>query len=149
MTSNAGRKPKPTKLKILHGENNKKRINSNEPKPKPAIPTCPSWLSKDAKKEWRRISKELDVLGLLTKMDMAALAGYCDSYGRFSEASKKLQEHGMIIKAPSGYPVQSPYLSILNAALKSMKSFLVEFGMTPSSRTRIFVGGKKLDEDDL
>ena len=145
--SRGGPKPKPTKLKLLHGEKNKDRINLKEPKPAPVVPKCPAWLNKDAKVEWKRISKELSILGLLTRMDMAALAAYCDCYSRFKNASKQLQKHGMIIKAPSGYPVQSPYLSILNKALTDMKSYLIEFGMTPSSRTRISVEGNDKDDD--
>jgi phage terminase small subunit len=39
----------------------------NEPKPKQIAPKCPSWLEPDAKKEWRRLSKELESMGLLTK----------------------------------------------------------------------------------
>ena len=139
-----GTKPKPTKLKLLHGEKNKDRINKNEPKPPPVAPKCPEWLTGEAKKEWKRIAKDLEVLGLLTRLDMAALAGYCDAYGRWVEASRKLQEEGLVVKAKSGYPMQSPYLSIINTAIKDMKSFLVEFGMTPSSRSRITVGKLRL-----
>ena len=32
----------------------------------------------------------------------------------------------------SAYPMQNPYLAIANTAIKQMKAFLVEFGMTPS-----------------
>ena len=142
-----GTKPKPTSLKLLHGENRTERLNLNEPKPESTPPRCPSWLNKDAKAEWRRISKELDVLGLLTRVDLAALAAYCDCFSRFKQASLKLQEEGMVIKAPSGYPVQSPHLSILNKALSDMKSYLVEFGMTPSSRTRISVDKEKKEDE--
>lgn len=141
-----GPKPKPTKLKLLHGVVNKKRINLKEPKPAPVVPKCPAWLSKYAKEEWKRISKELSILGLLTRIDAAAMAAYCDCFGRWREASEGLQEHGMVKEAKTGYLQQTPYVSIINSALRDMKSFLVEFGMTPSSRTRIVVD--KPDEGD-
>ena len=142
-----GRPAKPTKLKLLHGEKNKKRINKKEPKPAPIVPKCPAWLDKDAKAELKRASKELSMLGLLSKIDMAAFAAYCSCYSRFKNASQKIQKEGMVREAPSGYPVQSPYLSILNKALTDMKSYLVEFGMTPSSRTRISVDRDDKDDD--
>jgi phage terminase small subunit len=54
-----GRPPKPTALKVLEGNPGKRPLNQNEPKPEKKAPNCPSWLLPDAKKEWRRLSKEL------------------------------------------------------------------------------------------
>ena len=58
-----GPPPTPTNLKLLRGNPGKRKLNANEPDPEPAIPPCPSHLDKVAKKEWRRISKELLALG--------------------------------------------------------------------------------------
>lgn len=66
-----GRPPKPTAVKELEGNPGKRPLNKNEPKPKQTAPKCPSWLEPDAKKEWRRLSKELESMGLLTEVDMA------------------------------------------------------------------------------
>ena len=48
----AGRKPKPTSLKVLEGNPGKRQLNPNEPKPDASVPKCPAWLSKEAKREW-------------------------------------------------------------------------------------------------
>ena len=69
-----GRPPKPTAIKELEGNPGKRPLNKNEPKPKAKAPKCPPWLESDAKKEWRRLSKELEAMGLLTQVDMAAFA---------------------------------------------------------------------------
>ena len=82
-----GPPPTPTNLKLLRGNPGKRKLNTNEPDPAPAIPPCPSHLDKVAKKEWRRISKELLALGIISKLDRAALGGYCDAYGRWAEAA--------------------------------------------------------------
>ena len=58
-----GPPPTPTNLKLLRGNPGKRKLNTNEPDPEPAIPPCPSHLDKVAKKEWRRVSKELLALG--------------------------------------------------------------------------------------
>ena len=58
-----GPPPTPTNLKLLRGNPGKRKLNTNEPDPAPAIPPCPGHLDKVAKKEWRRISKELLALG--------------------------------------------------------------------------------------
>ena len=133
-----GKRPAPTVLKLIRGEKKKSRLNQNEPQPKLEAPKCPVFLSSVAKKEWKRMVAELEPLGLLTKIDCAALAGYGDAYGRWADASKILQKTGLIIKI-NDYPVRNPALSIISQALKEMKGFLTEFGMTPSSRARVNV----------
>lgn len=143
-----GRKPKPTNLKILQGNPGHRPLPANEPKPEPIAPKCPSHLDKTAKREWRRVAPELEKLGLLTRIDMAALAAYCQTYSRWAEAEAMIRKHGVLIKTPNGFPVVSPYLTIANRTLDQMKSFLTEFGMTASSRSRINVniGEKEIDE---
>ncbi len=144
----AGRRPKPTKLKLLQGTQRSDRVNLQEPAPKPEIPSCPKHIQGESRREWKRITKELGAVGLVTRVDRAAIAAYCEAYGRWSEAVSKLHEKGLLVKAPSGYPILNPYLSIINSALDQMRKFLTEFGMTPSSRTRISVARKNEDEDD-
>ena len=118
-------------------DNPGKRKGGQEPQPRKGIPDCPDHLCSDAKAEWFRIADELLACGLLTKIDRAALAGYCQAWGRWVGAEKQLRKTGMIVKAPSGYPMQNPYLSVANKAMQQMLGFLTEFGMTPSSRTRL------------
>lgn len=48
-----------------------------------------------------------------------------------------LQRHGVVLKAPSGFPVQSPYLAIANRAMEQLRQLLSEFGMSPASRARV------------
>jgi P27 family predicted phage terminase small subunit len=90
-----------------------------------------------------RASKLLFANGLITELDRAALAGYCDAYARVAEASRQLQQYGLIVKSPNGYPMQSPYLAILNTALQETRAFSTEFGMTPSSRSRVKTANPK------
>ena len=132
-----GRKPLPTHLKVVRGTLRKDRANRNEPQGAPAIPTCPRHLGEEAKREWRRVSKELRAMGLLTKVDRAALALYCDAWGRWVDALEALRRYGVMVKSPSGFPMQSPYLAVANKAMEQMRLLLGEFGMSPSSRTRV------------
>ena len=135
--SHRGRRPKPTALKLLAGNPGKRALNKKEPKPRRSLPQCPTQLSAAAKTEWKRIAKELSQLGLLSTIDRAALSAYCASWGRWIEAEEKLRQHGTIVKSPNGFPVQSPYLAVANAAMKQMVRILVEFGMSPSSRSGV------------
>ena len=53
------------------------------------------------------------------------------------EAQASLREYGVVIRSPNGYPMPSPYLSVANKAFEQMRMMLAEFGMSPSSRTRV------------
>ena len=80
-----GRKPKPTAIKELEGNPGKRPLNDAEPKPERKAPPCPKWLEPEAKKEWRRLSKQLEQIGVLTEVDQAAFASYCQAYARWKE----------------------------------------------------------------
>ena len=90
--------------------------------------------------------KRLSPLGLFTELDRAALAGYCTAWARYVEAEEALKKFGTVIMSPNKIPMQSPYLSIANRAMDQMLKFLIEFGMTPSSRTRV-TAAKQADEE--
>lgn len=132
-----GRKPTPTALKVLEGNPGKRKLNDREPKPKKRAPSCPQWLEPDAKAEWKRLAKKMTELGILTEVDMASFSGYCQAYARWKEAEEFLTQHGPIVKTPSGYWQQVPQVAIANKYLKIMGRFASEFGLTPSSRSRI------------
>ena len=149
-SSRAGRKPKPLSPKILDGNPNKRPLNKAEPAPKVEIPACPRWLKGDARSEWRRIVPELKALGLLSKIDRAALTAYCQAWADYLDAIKQIEKNGSVLEirelAKDGekegrikYMQQSPYVSIKNKAAEHMHKFLTEFGMTPASRSRISV----------
>ena len=147
----AGRKPKPTNIKILEGNPGKRPLNKYEPKPLKKAPPCPKWLEPEAKKEWRRLAKTLEAMGVLTDADMAAFAGYCQAYARWKEAEERITDRGLVIRTPSGYPQQVPYISIAQQYLKLMQQFAEQFGLTPAARSRIIAGsgeGKAVDDLD-
>jgi P27 family predicted phage terminase small subunit len=135
-------------MKLLEGNPGKRAINKAEPKPQAKIPSCPRHLSKEARKEWRRISKELLQLGLLTTVDRAALAAYCQAWAHWVEAVEAMAEvdFTMVATTDKGYQHVSPWFGVANIALKQMRAFLTEFGLTPASRSRVTVA--KPEEKD-
>ena len=132
-----GRKPTPDAIKALNGNPGKRKLNLPMPSVGCPKPTCPGHLGSEAKKEWRRMLKTLTTLGLLAATDRAALAAYCQAYGRWVEAEKKVAEVGLVAQTAAGNVIQNPYLAVANKAMEQMKGYLIEFGMTPSSRARI------------
>jgi len=129
----------PTRMKVLTGNRGKRPLNPNEPEPAVVIPRKPRILQGVAAREWYKITKILHRLGLLTEVDKAALAVYCQFYQRWVDAEREVRREGMIVFTDKGFPVQSPYLSIANKAAERMTKMLTEFGMTPASRTRVQV----------
>jgi P27 family predicted phage terminase small subunit len=125
----------------------KRPLNPNEPKPQLRLPQAPAHLSDPAKKEWRRLGRQLLRMGLVTEIDRPAFALYCQAWGRWVEAEDALRRYGVMVKSQSGFPMQSPYLAICNKAMEQMRSLLPEFGLTPASRTRVSAI-EVADEDD-
>jgi P27 family predicted phage terminase small subunit len=139
-----GRKPTPTALKLVRGNPGKRPLNDAEPTP-PATPglECPVWLSAPAREHWPAIAEQLRAAGLLSDIDHAALGLYCEAFARWKDANEKVVKLGAVVKSAHGYPIPSPYLQVANQAHAQLTRLLSEFGMTPSSRSR--VAAKKPD----
>lgn len=147
-----GRKPKPTKLHIINGNPSKKNLDTNEPKPKPIKPSCPRWLHPIAKKEWRRLAKDLERIGLLTVIDRIAFANLCQAYARMIENEKIISEQMKYMKTNSyetekGARCLIPQVSASLRYQQLIKAFCAEFGLTPSSRSRIQLPGQEEDDE--
>jgi P27 family predicted phage terminase small subunit len=132
-----GRRPKPSRLKALTGNPGKRPLNEYEPQPDSVVPDCPPELGPVAQREWHRLIGELAALRLVTNLDRAALAAYCAAYGMWAEATEAIQKYGTMIKSPTGFPIQSPYVAIANRQAEIMMRIASEFGFTPASRGRI------------
>jgi P27 family predicted phage terminase small subunit len=145
-----GRKPKPTVLKLLEGNPGKRALNEREPTPPADIPDCPEYLDEEARGEWFRTAAVLRDMGLLTLADRTALAAYCVAYSRWLKAERQVQKYGAVTLSPNKkFPMKSPYLSVADQALETMRKFMVEFGLTPSSRSRIRLPGKDAASDEF
>lgn len=137
-----GRTPLPANVHVLRGNPSKKSaalLHAGLSVPV-EVPDIPSHLSKDARQEWKRITTELVKLGLVAKIDRAALAVYCQAFGRWVTAERRLKtlgDEGLIDTTPSGYKQMGVWLQISNRAVDQMEKFLQHFGMSPSSRTRV------------
>ncbi|MDE3838651.1 phage terminase small subunit P27 family [Bacillus methanolicus] len=152
-----GRKAKPIELMLIQGSKHltKKEIeerkqaeaklkpNANKVKP-------PAWLDDVAKKEFKRIAKELQEIDLITNVDVNALAAYCDAYSDYIKCTQIIQEEGMMVeytnKAAETNKVPHPLLTKKKQLHEQMKSLATEFGLTPSSRAKIALPKKEEKE---
>lgn len=148
--------PKPASLHVLHGNPSKKPMAAlldEAVRPKVEIPECPGHLTTEAKDEWARITVHLEQLGLISQIDRAALAAYCQAYGRWVDVEGKIAilnaedrdgVAGMIGDTPSGYKQISVLLQISNRCVEQMEKFLRHFGMSPAARSRVTAGDPQM-----
>lgn len=106
-------------------------------RPEISIPDCPAHLNDNARAEWDRVSPHLEKHGIISDLDMAALAVYCSAYSRWVEAEVNIQKSGLTAPTPKGYLQMSVWLQISNRAVEQMDKAKNEFGMSPASRSRV------------
>ena len=139
----AGRRPKPTHLKIVGGNPGKRALNKREPAPRREIPSCPTHLSDASKVAWGRLVEMLDRIGVLTECDVLALERLCDCYSDILACRELVERDGRTyttITAQGDTLIKgNPAVNQLRAADAQFKSYLVEFGLTPAARSKVQV----------
>lgn len=142
-----GRKPVPTAIRLLEGNVGHHPLRENEPKPKPVAPKCPSWLSPIAKRQWRFLAPELEALGLLTTLDGGALAGLCDAFAQFREATEFLFRHGPVYRRGELLKTTTQ-VHVARAAFATYLKLAGEFGLALFARTPISTAPADDDDED-
>lgn len=137
----------PTHLKVVKGTDRPGRLNAAEPKPAADKIKMPRGLSDKARTHWRAISGELKAAGILTNVDVHALRLLCEAFADYVDANERLKNTGPVIKGPAGLPMVSPLFSVVEKSHKRVLGLLTEFGMTPSSRTRVAAVEKAPEAD--
>ena len=139
-----GRKPIPTKLKVLQGNPGKRPLNESEPKPEATDEglEAPEFLNKVAREEWNRIVPIMRNLGVMTDVDTGIMIGYCQAYATLRKAIEDIEKYGLVYQPNEDKPYlqQTPFLSIANKAMTQMRKHASELGLTPSARARLSVG---------
>jgi P27 family predicted phage terminase small subunit len=149
-----GSNRKPTALKKLLNNPGKRKLNEREPKPAKGIPEMPRFLNPEARAEWKRIVPILHKMGVLTVADGKALAAYCSCYSQLSKSEAAIEKFGLIcvtLDQVTGVAElkANPAVRIKSDALRQMKSFLIEFGLTPASRSKLQINANDDEPDAL
>lgn len=136
----SGPRPQPTTLRLMRGNPGKRKINHQEPKPGPLAVACPDALTDPAARaEWDRVAPGLIGCGQVTIIDRATLIGYCQKWAQWQALEREAATHPFLVRAPSGYPMPNPALSMANKAFNLMLKAAAELGMTPAGRSRVSV----------
>jgi P27 family predicted phage terminase small subunit len=106
--------------------------------------TCPAYLSKEAKREWRRVAPELTDQGILTEVSSNLLASYCAVYALWREALQDIATKGQVLMVESttrtgrtAVPKQNPAVRSLLQLQTAMLSSAKLFGLDPLSSQNV------------
>lgn len=135
-----GPAPKPTNLKLLHGETRPSRINASEPRPRPALPDAPSWLSDDVRAVWDRVVTELRHMRVVTAADTDALVVYCQAVVHHREACEQVNRDGLMMIGQKGELVKNPAMQFVRDQAVLIKVMASQFGLTPAARVGLTAG---------
>lgn len=143
-----GPAPKPTALKVLEGNPGKRQLNTNEPRPQPVAPTMPDGLPDDAAEFWEQHAPKLETLGILTEVDGPAFVLMAIHYALAREAARTIQDQGLASVDENGAERKHPLLQAVRDNSTAFRMFAQEFGLTPSSRSRLSIP-EPVNEDDF
>jgi phage terminase small subunit len=156
-----GPKSLPANVHLLRGNPSKKPLSDllGEFNPEVEIPDYPKWLWPEARKEWKRISAELERYGLISKLDRAALSLYCQAWARMVWAEMRLTKamneaeekriaaeakgetwtggDGIMIPSPNGSLVYSHHWVVQRRSAQEVHWYLQSFGLSPSARSKV------------
>lgn len=145
-----GHNRKPTALRILEGNPGKRPLPKDEPQPPAGKPKVPVWVQGSARKLWRQIAPALESMGVLTTVDTHALGMLVDAYAQYLQAKAVIDKEGLtyekerFVDQERGFVHvleirQRPEVPIMQDAWKRVLNMMVQFGVTPASRSRLHV----------
>lgn len=108
----------------------------------PPIKTAPpAWLDETAKKEWRRLIKECKAMGILSTLDMGALAICCDAYSKYKAATEKINDTTLVGTHTNKFGAKNlvinPFVMVAQKYSDTYKKYATDLGLTPAARMRM------------
>ncbi len=95
----------PATLLLLNGrkdgQDSAGRPVAKAPLFKRLAPNPPTWLSREAKAEWKRVVPGLTRLDLVKPEDRATLAAYCEVWSRWVAATRDVAKNGLVVRNTS------------------------------------------------
>ena len=142
----------PRKLKLLKGTLKPSRENKKEPKAEINLLKAPDYLNPLAEKKFNDLAQLLNNMQISSASDKDALAMLTDMYSIYREMRETLKKVGFVYETTNQHGDtmyrSRPEVSILTDAWKNVRSMMSEFGLTPSSRSRVSAHGEN-EEDPL
>ena len=149
-----GRRPKPASLRRLEGNPGHRPILPEPHISRQTRPEPPTWLTPYARAAFLEVVDELFASGIVTKIDVWALASFAEFCSTFRSATETLARlsvgdagAGLVAKMPSGAIVTHPMLAVKNRAQRDILRACAELGLSPSGRVGLQGVEPPSDED--
>ena len=138
-----GRKPTPTKLKLVRGS---RRINKSEPTSDPINPSAPKHFDIDERKLWKETAECMYEMGTLTGSDLGMLEIYVEAMIRKRHAKDDVKGE-YTEESTKGGKYYNMDLSVQEKAAAQAMRAAEQLGLSPSSRSRVSVKKPKKEEN--
>lgn len=154
-----GRKPKPALAVVREGNPGHRPVRDSVTLPPSALvePHWPDFIPgprrsevrarKTAAELWRKLAPTLSRSVGLVGEQQELLVDLCITWARIQQGERALSMEGVIVATERGN-VKNPWTTVLNQYRSHLRSVAAEFGLTPSSLTRIGGRGDGGDGDD-
>lgn len=113
----------------------------------------PTWLvDNEAKKEWRRLVKELEKIDIIGNLDKNNLIGYCNAFANYKKVTEELKEAPFCVEKMTRngtVTVRNPLIDIQKLYAEEMRKFAALCGLTIDSRLKAAAVKTETVEDDL
>lgn len=103
-------------------------------------PTAPKYLSVFARAEWKRVMPQLIARRIITQGDLAGVEAYCVAVGAARQIAEAMTATGSLPDLKLG-GLQIRYM-------QTARQLAAEYGLTPTSRSRIGSNATEEDDDD-
>lgn len=146
-----GRTPIPDEEKERRGTLEKSRVNKDKPilEKTEESPQVPITLTGAAIEVWDKTVPELWNIGLVDTVGESIIESYCRQMGRHLDIEREISSASDFIqKTENGYEQINALFTLSNKALDQALKIAREYGLTPSSRTRIGLEWIKIKEKD-
>ena len=140
-----GPAPVPTTLKVLRGSAKARRQRRCEPQPRVGAPSVPRWVraQPEAAALWRHVVA-VSPRGVLTVADSKMLELLCRSWVELLSDQAACLEQGRVLSLRDDTGMvrsvtAAPWAMRYTKLAVIVRGLLAEFGLSPSSRTRVSV----------
>lgn len=144
-----GPAPAPPTLQLLNGRSEGRDSGGRVVTPPPDFrripPRPPTWLSREAKAEWKRVVPGLSRLDLTKEEDRASLTAYCETWATYKDAIQQVRKTGIVVANRSirkdgtetTWHTKNPAMAVAERASQQLRMWASEFGLTPSAEGRL------------
>lgn len=130
--------PAPTPTAILAQRGSwRAKIRNTEPIAALSCPKAPKGLNSRQRSLWKSYGEKLMALGVLTDNDSTALILLVNAHHDYELLHEHCLKTGIMVTGKDGHSVKNPAIAMKSDAWKNLLKICQEFGLSPSSRTRV------------